>query len=246
MEPKITQKSTSRPVAPPRASREPFWSHFGSTLAFKALFANLLHPSGPQKSCCYCSKTMNSQKTWNARHGPQITEKVHFWPTVQAICSVLRRPLANILFFFTPRDPKMLVVTTAKPWFLKKRTTRAKTKKYSKRQFLSNTPANMLRVAGAIWPILGFFLLRCNPRDLKNSVLAVAKPRFLKKRAARAKSKQKSIDHKKGVLAVVKSNISQKQTTRAKSQKQTVDLKNRILTIMKTMISKKRTAPFAK
>ncbi len=96
----------------------------------------------------------------------------------------------------------------------------------------------MLRVAGAIWPILGFLLLRCNPRDLKNIVLAVAKPRFLKKRAARAKSKQKSIDHKKCVLAVVKSNISQKHTTRAKSQKTTVDLKNRILTIMKTMISK--------
>ena len=90
----------------------------------------------------------------------------------------------------------------------------------------------MLRVPFVIF--LAVFPLVGNHPEFKNSVLAVVKPRFIKKRAANSKSKPKSTDLENHALAVVKSIISENPRGAPRANKKQVHLKNCGITVRKT------------
>ena len=83
---------------------------------------------------------------------------------------------------------------------------------------------------GLFW---AFFPLVGNHPEFKTSALAVVKPRFIKKRGAKSKSKKK-VDLKNHALAGVKAIISENPRRAPRAHKKKVHLKNCGITVRKT------------
>ena len=90
----------------------------------------------------------------------------------------------------------------------------------------------MLRVPFGL--LLAFFPLVGNHPEFKTSVLAVVKPRIIKRCGANSKSKPKSTDLENHALAVVKSIISENHRGAPRANKKKVHLKNGGITLRKT------------